>query len=74
MLFCPAGLTGPVGGSDYEKPQSAYGFYVFFLRHILARRNATHCSMGGPKRHYTAGTLSAILYPKIFVASTLHGA
>jgi hypothetical protein len=41
----------PVGGSGYEKPQSAYGLYAVFLRHILARRNATHCFMGGPKRH-----------------------
>jgi hypothetical protein len=23
----------------------------FFFRHILARRNATHYFMGGPKRH-----------------------
>jgi hypothetical protein len=41
----------PVGGSGYEKPQSAYGLCVVFLRHILARRNATHCFIGGPKRH-----------------------
>jgi hypothetical protein len=41
----------PVGGSGYEKPQSAYGLCAVFLRHILARRNATHCFMGGPKRH-----------------------
>jgi hypothetical protein len=40
----------PVGGSGYEKPQSAYGLCAVFLRHILARRNATHCFMGGPKR------------------------
>jgi hypothetical protein len=41
----------PVGGSGYEKPQSACGRCAVFLRHILARRNATHCFMGGPKRH-----------------------
>jgi hypothetical protein len=41
----------PVGGSGSEKPQSAYGLCGVFLRHILARRNATHCFMGGPKRH-----------------------
>jgi hypothetical protein len=41
----------PVGGSGYEKPQSACGLYAVFLRHILARRNATHCFIGGPKRH-----------------------
>jgi hypothetical protein len=34
----------------YEKPQSAYGLCAVFLRHILSRRNATHCFMGGPKR------------------------
>jgi hypothetical protein len=41
----------PVGGSGYEKPQSACGLCAVFLRHILARRNAAHCFMGGPKRH-----------------------
>jgi hypothetical protein len=40
----------PYGGSGYEKPQSACGLCTVFLRHILARRNATHCFMGGPKR------------------------
>jgi hypothetical protein len=40
----------PVGGSAYEKPQSGYALSGVFLRHILARRNATHCFMGGPKR------------------------
>jgi hypothetical protein len=39
------------GGSGYEKPQFSYGLCAVFLRHILARRNATHCFMGGPKRH-----------------------
>jgi hypothetical protein len=34
-----------------QKPQSAYGLCAVFLRHILARRNATHCFIGGPKRH-----------------------
>jgi hypothetical protein len=38
-------------GAGSEKPQSAYGLCAVFLRHILARRNATHCFMGGPKRH-----------------------
>jgi hypothetical protein len=37
------------GGLGYEKPQSAYGLCAVFLRRILARRNATHCFMGGPK-------------------------
>jgi hypothetical protein len=26
------------------------GYPIFFLRRILARRNAAHCFMGGPKR------------------------
>jgi hypothetical protein len=43
--------SGAVAPSGYEKPQSACGLYAVFLRHILARRNATHCFMGGPKRH-----------------------
>jgi hypothetical protein len=34
----------------YEKPPSAYGLCAIFLRHILARRNAAHCFIGGPKR------------------------
>jgi hypothetical protein len=41
----------PVGGSGYEKPQSAYGLCAVFLRHILARRKPTVCFIGGPKRH-----------------------
>jgi hypothetical protein len=41
----------PVGGSDYEKPQSAYGLCAVFLRHILARRKPAGCFMCGPKRH-----------------------
>jgi hypothetical protein len=40
----------PVGGSGYEKPQSGYALCGVFLRHIFARRNATHCFMSGPKR------------------------
>jgi hypothetical protein len=27
-----------------------YGLCAVFLRHILARRNAAHCFIGGPKR------------------------
>jgi hypothetical protein len=42
--------ASPLRGSGYEKPQSAYGLCAVFLRHILTRRNATHCFMGGPKR------------------------
>jgi hypothetical protein len=38
-------------GAGYERPQSACGLYAVFLRHILARRNASHCFIGGPKRH-----------------------
>jgi hypothetical protein len=34
-----------------KKPQSGYALCGVFLRHILARRNASHCFMGGPKRH-----------------------
>jgi hypothetical protein len=43
--------SGAVAPSGYEKPQSAYGLCAVFLRHILARRNASHCFIGGPKRH-----------------------
>jgi hypothetical protein len=43
--------SGAVAPSGYEKPQSAYGLSAVFLRHILARRNAAHCFMGGSKRH-----------------------
>jgi hypothetical protein len=41
----------PVGGSGSEKPQSGCALCAVCLHHILARRNATHCFMGGPKRH-----------------------
>jgi hypothetical protein len=59
----------PAGCSGSEKPQSAYGFYAFFLRYILARRNAVLCFIGGPKRRrtegsQTAGTLCDILAKK----------
>jgi hypothetical protein len=43
--------SGAVAPSGYEKPQSGYALCALFLRHILARRNASHCFMGGPKRH-----------------------
>jgi hypothetical protein len=43
--------SGAVAPSGYEKPQSACGLCAVFLRHISARRNASHCFMGGPKRH-----------------------
>jgi hypothetical protein len=56
--------SGAVAPSGYEKPQSACGLCAVFLRNILARRNATHCFMGGPKRSYTAGTLCA-MRPKL---------
>jgi hypothetical protein len=47
----PVYASGAVAPSGYEKPQSACGLCAVFLSHILARRNATHCFMGGPKRH-----------------------
>jgi hypothetical protein len=50
----------PVGGSDSEKPQSGYALCGVFLRHILARRNATHC--GGPKRHIQAESCAKLVY------------
>jgi hypothetical protein len=34
-----------------KNPSRAYALCGVFLRHILARRNAPHCFMGGPKRH-----------------------
>jgi hypothetical protein len=34
-----------------KNPSRANALCGVFLRHILARRNATHCFMGGPKRH-----------------------
>jgi hypothetical protein len=34
-----------------KNPSRAYALCGVFLRHILARRNASHCFMGGPKRH-----------------------
>jgi hypothetical protein len=41
---------------------------VVFLCHILARRNATHCFMGGPKRHIQPeryATFDLIFFEKI---------
>jgi hypothetical protein len=46
----PAVYASPLRVSGSEKPQSAYGLYAIFLRHILTRRNAMHCFIGGPKR------------------------
>jgi hypothetical protein len=60
-------LSLAFGRSGYEKPQPAYGLCTVFLRHILARRNATNCFIGGPKLSdcrasgsQTAGTLGGI--------------
>jgi hypothetical protein len=39
--------------------KSAYGLCAVFLRHILARRNAVHCFMGGPNRRRTEGSQTA---------------
>ncbi|MDR3172907.1 MAG: hypothetical protein LBU19_01535, partial [Treponema sp.] len=52
----------PFGRSGYEKPQSGYALCAVFLRHILARRNATHCFMGGPKRRKHSPS-DDIVYP-----------
>jgi hypothetical protein len=42
----------PVGGLGFVRlGHSATLHSHGSLRHILARRNATHCFMGGPKRH-----------------------
>jgi hypothetical protein len=40
----------PTAARDPKNRSRPYGLYAAFLRHILARRNATHCFMGGPKR------------------------
>jgi hypothetical protein len=56
------------------QPQSGCDLCAIFLRHILARRNAAHCFMGGPKLSdcrasgfQTAGTLCAVRpYSTIF--------
>jgi hypothetical protein len=43
--------SGAVAPSGSEKPQSGYALCAVFLRHFLARRNASLCFIGGPKRH-----------------------
>jgi hypothetical protein len=43
--------SGAVAPSGYEKPQLGCALCAVFRSHILTRRNATHCFMGGPKRH-----------------------
>jgi hypothetical protein len=55
----------PVGGSASEKPQSGYAICGVFLRHILARRNAAHCFMGGPKRHIQPGRYATFFKPTL---------
>jgi hypothetical protein len=45
----PYGPHESDGGLGYVEPQSACGLCAVFLRYILARRNAAHCFMGGPK-------------------------
>jgi hypothetical protein len=41
----------PVGGSGYEKPQSAFGLCAVFLRHILSALQMLRiCLFGRPKR------------------------
>jgi hypothetical protein len=41
----------PVGGSGYEKPQSAYGLCAVFLCHILSALQMLRiCLSGRPKR------------------------
>jgi hypothetical protein len=34
-----------------KNPSRANALCVVFLRHILARRNTSHCFIGGPKQH-----------------------
>jgi hypothetical protein len=42
----------PVGGSGYEKPQSAYGLCAVFLRHIFAVAGTLRVPLSQPqKRH-----------------------
>jgi hypothetical protein len=42
----------PVGGSGYEKPQSAYGLCGIFLRHIFAVAGTLRVPLSQPqKRH-----------------------
>jgi hypothetical protein len=40
----------PTAARAPKNRSRANALCVVFLRHILARRNATHCFMGGPKR------------------------
>jgi hypothetical protein len=45
-------LRRPLGGSGYEKPQSAYGLCVVFLRHIFAVAGTLRVPLSQPqKRH-----------------------
>jgi hypothetical protein len=55
----------PVGGSGYEKPQSAYGLCAVFFRHIWGRGQCFALPYYLPQTSYTAGTLYAM--PPIFV-------
>jgi hypothetical protein len=48
-----------------KNPSRAYALCGVFLRHILARRNASHCFMGGPKRHIQPERYTTY-HPKIF--------
>jgi hypothetical protein len=58
--------SGAVAPSGYEKPQSGCALCGVFLRHILARRNASHCFMGGPKRHIQPERYAQLIF-EIFV-------
>jgi hypothetical protein len=52
-----------MGGSGYEKPQSACGLCAVFLRHILARQKPTVC--GGPKRHIQPERYTTFFNPNL---------
>jgi hypothetical protein len=43
----------PVGGSGYEKPQSAYGLCAFFLRHIWGGGQCFALPYYPPQTSYT---------------------
>jgi hypothetical protein len=62
MMYAPTSYnrsvyaSPPVGGSGYEKPQSAYGLCAVFLRHIFAVAGTLRVPLSQPqKRHIQPG-------------------
>jgi hypothetical protein len=55
-----------VAGLAYEKPQSAYGLCVVFLRHIWGGGQCYALPYYPPQTSHTTGTLCAIIFEILY--------